>query len=281
MIGKDLLDDVIGKGIIKGMGVTIKHFVNTYIEDFKYFTEKPDRSILEARMDPKTDGIYTMQYPEEQPVIPESFRFLPFLVTDHEGSNFDERSEANRCTSCGICAKACPPQCIWIVRGSDENNKPIPQPKEFYIDTDICMNCGYCAEFCPFDAIIMDHEFALADYARDDDTNHVHDLDRLMRPASYYKEIRPNQYVQMEQQRIEEEAEKKRKLEAKAKAKAEKEAAKAAAAKAEAAGEAKDGEKKKPAAKKRSPEEIKAQREAMMAKKKAKEAAAAEKKDEG
>lgn len=277
MFGKEILDDVIGKGIIKGMGVTLKHFVSTYVEDFKYFTEKPDRTILESRMDPHTDGIYTMQYPEEQPVIPENFRFLPFLVTDNEGSNFDERSEANRCTSCGICAKACPPQCIWIVRGSDENNKPIPQPKEFYIDTDICMNCGYCAEFCPFDAIIMDHEFALADYARDDDTHHVHDLDRLMRPASYYKEIRPTQYVQMEQQRIADEAEKKRKLEAKAKAKA----AKAAAAKAEAAGDATDSEKKKPAANKRSPEEVKAQREAMMAKKKAKEAVAEEKKDEG
>ena len=275
---------MIGSGIIKGLGVTLKHFIETYVEDFRYYSKKPADSILEYRMDPHTDGIYTMQYPEEQPVIPEAFRFLPFLVTDYEGEEFDKRAEQNRCTSCGICAKACPPQCIWIVRTTDpKTGKPVPQPKEFYIDTDICMNCGYCAEFCPFDAIIMDHEFALADYARDDETHHVHDLDRLMQPASYYKEIRPVQYAQKEEERIFEEAEKKRKAEEKAKKLAAKKAA--AAAKAAEGGDAKEGALKdgdaKPAAKaKRSPEEIKAQREAMMAKKKAK-AEAKEKGDEG
>jgi NADH-quinone oxidoreductase subunit I len=270
---------MIGSGIIKGLGVTLKHFIATYVEDFKYFTEKPDQTILERRMDPKTEGgFYTMQYPEEQPVIPENFRFLPFLVTDHEGPEFDKRSEENRCTSCGICGKACPPQCIWIVRTTDpKTGRPVPQPKEFYIDTDICMNCGYCAEFCPFDAIIMDHEFALADYAREGETAHVHDLDRLMKPASYYKQIRPTQYVMREQQRIEDEAEKKRKAEAKAKAAAAKKAAAAAKAKAKPEGEAKPApaakakpESKAAAKPKRSPEEVKAQREAMMAKRRAK-----------
>lgn len=261
---------MIGWGIAKGLGVTLKHFAETYIEDFKYFFQKPDKTIMDYRMDPHTDGFYTMQYPEEKPHIPENFRFLPFLVTDYEGPEFDLRSEQDRCTSCGICAKACPPQCIWIVRTTDESGKPIPQPKEFYIDTDICMNCGYCAEFCPFDAIIMDHEYALADYARDDETSHIHDLDRLMKPASYYKRIRPTQYALREQERIAAEEEKKRKAEEKAKKLAAKKAA--AAAKAKVAAD-------KPAApearRKRTPEEIKAQREAMMAKKQAKEEAAA------
>src|SRR5262249_58429080 len=37
------------------------------------------------------------------------------------------------CTSCGICAKVCPPQCIWIVRGSDPNTgRPVPQPTAFF-----------------------------------------------------------------------------------------------------------------------------------------------------
>ncbi|HXW01695.1 MAG TPA: 4Fe-4S binding protein, partial [Anaerolineae bacterium] len=142
---------MIGWGIAKGLGVTLKHFAATYIEDFKYFFQKPDKTIMDYRMDPHTSGgFYTMQYPEELPHIPENFRFLPFLVTDYEGPEFDLRSDQNRCTSCGICAKACPPQCIWIVRTTDESGKPIPQPKEFYIDMDICMNCGYCEEFCPF-----------------------------------------------------------------------------------------------------------------------------------
>jgi NADH-quinone oxidoreductase subunit I len=88
---------------------------------------------------------------------------VPFLVYD-EGA--DGKKEV-RCTSCGICAKVCPPQCIWIVRSNDPNTgRPIPEPTEFYIDADICMNCGFCAEYCPFDAIIMDHDFDIASYDR-------------------------------------------------------------------------------------------------------------------
>jgi NADH-quinone oxidoreductase subunit I len=79
------------------------------------------------------------------------------------------------------------------VRTKDEKGKPIPQPAEFYIDIDVCMNCGYCAEFCPFDAIIMDHDWKLADYDRFD--GHIHDLDKLLKPAGYYQQIRPAQYA--------------------------------------------------------------------------------------
>ena len=51
--------------------------------------------------------------------------------------------------ACGICAKVCPPQCIWIVRDMDENGKPVAQPAEFYIDVAVCMSCSFCTEFCP------------------------------------------------------------------------------------------------------------------------------------
>ena len=72
-----------------------------------------------------------------------------------------------RCTSCGICAKVCPPQCIWIERTTNpETKRPVPEPKEFYIDVDICMNCGFCSEYCPFDAIKMDHDYELSVYKR-------------------------------------------------------------------------------------------------------------------
>ena len=119
--------------------------------------------------------------------------------------NDDDHPEApghDWCTSCGICAKVCPPQCIWIVRGSDpETGRPVPEPKEFYIDIDICMNCGYCAEFCPFDAIKMDHDYEIASYDRT--THHVHDKARLSRPLSYWQTIAP---TRAEQERLAREA---------------------------------------------------------------------------
>jgi formate hydrogenlyase subunit 6/NADH:ubiquinone oxidoreductase subunit I len=180
-------------------------------------------------------------------------------------------SAQNRCTSCGICAKVCPPQCIWIVRTDDpDTGKPIPQPAEFYIDTDICMNCGYCAEFCPFDAIKMDHDFELADYDRE--VAHIHDLERLLKPARYYASIRPTWNALEEAARREAEEEKRRKEEEKQRAAAEKAAAQAAAAEAKATEVAKADNGDQPAQAKKSPEEIKAQREAMLARKQARAA---------
>ncbi len=62
----------------------------------------------------------------------------------------------------------------------------MPEPAEFYIDADICMNCGFCAEYCPFDAIKMDHDFEIASYKRN-----VFNMEKLLKPASYYAGIRP------------------------------------------------------------------------------------------
>ncbi len=179
-----------GMGIFKGLGVTIKHFIAGYVDDIKYAGRKymPGVDNFEARQGLNPHGSYTVQYPEEKIAVPERFRFIPFLVVNDE----DHPSAPNDdwCTSCGICAKVCPPQCIWIVRGEDPVTKrPVPQPEAFFIDIDICMNCGYCAEFCPFDAIKMDHDYELASYDRT--SYHIHDKDRLSKPFSHWMKIAP------------------------------------------------------------------------------------------
>lgn len=257
-----------GIGVLKGLGITFKHFINTFIDDLKYFPSSAlNEEAFARRQGPEGAGLFTVEYPEQKLRIPENFRFIPFLLTDYtvpkDDPNFDQKQyyDQNRCTSCGICAKVCPPQCIWIVRTNDpDTGKPIPQPAEFYIDTDICMNCGYCAEFCPFDAIKMDHDFELADYERE--VGHVHDLDRLLKPVTYYAAIRPNWYAKEEEAKRLAEEEKRRKEEERRRQQEEKAAAKAAEAKAD------DGQQADAAApKKKTPEEIKAQREAMLAKK--------------
>jgi NADH-quinone oxidoreductase subunit I len=203
-----------GKGILKGLSVTWKRFWDTYTEDIswmlsgkkRYFTEEG----IKHRASKNTKGIFTVQYPEEQLIQPEEFRYVPFLVY----SEGEEGEKEILCTSCGICAKVCPPQCIWIVRSNDPNTgRPIPEPTEFYIDADICMNCGFCAEYCPFDAIKMDHDFDIASYDRN-----VYGMEKLLKPASYYASIRPENYAREEEARKAKEA-----------AKAEKAAARAAA----------------------------------------------------
>lgn len=191
-----------GMGIVKGMGVTLKRFIDTYVEDLKWLGKRYyTREGIARRMSAEARGIFTVQYPEEKLPVPEEFRFTPFLLYE-EGPNGEIKE---RCTSCGICAKVCPPQCIWIVRTTDPNTgRPVPEPKAFYIDMDICMNCGFCAEYCPFDAIKMDHDYELSVYDRH--AKNIYDKDKLMKPVSYYASIRPTNYAREEAARAEAEA---------------------------------------------------------------------------
>jgi NADH-quinone oxidoreductase subunit I len=191
-----------GMGIIKGMGVTLRRFVETYLDDIRWWRKRYySEEGLAHRMSSQTRGIFTVQYPEEKLPVPEEFRFIPFLLYE-EGENGEKQ---DRCTSCGICAKVCPPQCIWIVRTNDpKTGRPVPEPAEFYIDVDICMNCGFCAEYCPFDAIKMDHDYELAIYDRM--ARNIYDKDKLSKPVSYYASIRPTNYEREEQARREAEA---------------------------------------------------------------------------
>src|SRR5512135_485568 len=96
-----------GKGIALGMWMTLKHFISTFTDDLKwvgkrYYTKEG----IAHRTSTETDGIFTIQYPEEKLVLPEEFHYIPFLIYD-EGPNGEK---IDRCTSCGICAKVCPPQ---------------------------------------------------------------------------------------------------------------------------------------------------------------------------
>lgn len=184
-----------GRGILRGLGITLGHIVDTYLEDIKagrkrYFTEEGVRS----RMEHDTKGIFTVQYPEEKIPVPEEFRFMPFLVYEED----DEGEREIRCTACGICSKVCPAQCIWIERAEDpETGRPLQDPAQFTIDIDLCMNCGFCAEYCPFDAIKMDHDYELAFYERCEEN--VFTLETLLKPVAYYAGIRPTNHQREEE----------------------------------------------------------------------------------
>ena len=192
-----------GIGLIKGLGVTIKHFMETFVDDLRWLGRGRyyNEDALKIRQGTEARGVFTVQYPEEKLSVPEEFRYIPFLVIEEN----PDGTRKDRCTSCGICSKVCPPQCIWIVRSNDpETGRPIPAPTEFYIDIDICMSCGLCAEYCPFDAIKMDHVYELASYERS--SAHIYNKERLSKPASYYAAIRPKNYAREEAARAEKEA---------------------------------------------------------------------------
>lgn len=90
----------------------------------------------------------SIQYPNERRVYPERFRGRHRLTLYPNGDI--------RCTSCFLCATACPAKCIYI-EAAEHNDPTIEKfPHRYEIDTLLCIYCGYCVEACPVDAIRMD-----------------------------------------------------------------------------------------------------------------------------
>ncbi len=179
-----------GKGIAKGMLVTFKRFAMAFVDEWTYMGKRYltggqelSQELLDKRQGPRARGAFTVQYPFEKLPVPENFRFIPFLVYDTEEGKL-------RCTACGICARVCPTQCIWVVRGTDpETGRPAKGPESFHIDAGICMSCGLCAEVCNFDAIKMNHDYEIAVYDR---AELLYDMEKLTRPDSYHAKIHPS-----------------------------------------------------------------------------------------
>lgn len=196
-------------GVWTGMTVTMSRFLRSYSDDvserlkLKELFKPVSAQLASERASVNQKGLITVEYPDVKLKPPENFRFIPFLiyepVTDAAGvpivdaTTGKEEIGVERCTACGICAKVCPPQCIWIVRAVGDDGKPKPKAAEFFIDIDVCMNCGYCVEFCPFDAIKMDNDYELAGYERH--VNHIYDLPTLMKSTTYYESIKPTDYA--------------------------------------------------------------------------------------
>ena len=90
----------------------------------------------------------TIQYPEERRSYPSRYRGRHRLTLKADGTV--------RCTSCFLCATACPAKCIYIEPEEHPNSRIEKYPGRFEIDTLLCIYCGYCVEACPVDAIRMD-----------------------------------------------------------------------------------------------------------------------------
>jgi len=181
-----------GLGLIKGLSITMRHFIESYVYDRKPWEPRYSQEWLEKHQAIDGKGLFTIQYPEQKREIAENFRSLPMLV--YEGS-----ADEPRCTACGICARVCPPQCIWIERATDEKGRPRARPAGFWIDLTICMSCGFCAEFCPFDAIKMNQEHEIAVVDRDQEM--FYDLEKLLVPVDYYAQLHPTDYAREEEKR--------------------------------------------------------------------------------
>ncbi len=118
----------------------------------------------------------TRQYPEagnllhrqsEPTPVKDRFMGFPSLTWDEEiGEPF--------CTSCMVCIRQCPTQCMSSVmkdnplheEGKSKRRKIVDS---FEINLNRCILCGICVEVCNFDAIVMTHEHEMSTFTRNGD----------------------------------------------------------------------------------------------------------------
>jgi NADH-quinone oxidoreductase subunit I len=117
----------------------------------------------------------TMEYPEQRPEIPPGYRGVPTLVKDPNGRE--------KCVSCQLCEFVCPPKAIRITPGEippGEPNRHVERaPKAFDIDMLRCIYCGMCEEVCPEEAIVLQNQYSLSGYTREEMVNHKEKLYEL------------------------------------------------------------------------------------------------------
>ena len=107
---------------------------------------------LKRFLDPRT--CVTIPYPEERPKLSARFRGLPELQIGKDGRE--------KCVACGLCAKVCPSQCIYVEGAEDETHRRYP--KIYELDAFRCIFCEFCEDACPVRAIILRDTFELATY---------------------------------------------------------------------------------------------------------------------
>ncbi len=124
--------------VVRGVTVTAGHFArNMALHILHVFGIAKDKK-----------ASVTTQYPEERKVYPDGYRGSHRLTLKPDG--------AVRCTSCFLCATACPAKCIHIEAGEHPDPQVEKFPVRYEIDTLQCIYCGMCVEACPCDAIRMD-----------------------------------------------------------------------------------------------------------------------------
>ena len=148
-----------GRGLIKGLSITMRHFIESYVYDRKPWEPRYSQEWLEKHQAIDGKGFFTIQYPEQKRPVAERFRGRHRLRRRADGSP--------RCVACYCCQTACPTGAITIVAEEAENPDIEKRPRSFEINLLRCIFCGMCVEACPKDAIYMTRDYELAERTRE------------------------------------------------------------------------------------------------------------------
>lgn len=137
----------------------------------------------------------SIQYPNERRHYPPRYRGRHRLTLYPNGDI--------KCTSCFLCATACPARCIYIEAAEHEDPEVEKFPHRYEIDTLLCIYCGYCVEACPVDAIRMDTGIHPEVYPPDPRL-FIEDKEVLMERSRVLEDIGPEALFELHMKRMQE-----------------------------------------------------------------------------
>lgn len=149
---------MLGYGILKGMSVTVRRFIDTYVRDLSHFPRRYPSGSTYKRMGIRERGAFTIQYPEEKvPMFPR-YRGALMLLSDPEKG-------ITKCIACGLCERTCPTESIKVTRAEEKvDDQRVPETYEYDMNT--CMFCGFCVQICPQFALAHTPELELGAYSK-------------------------------------------------------------------------------------------------------------------
>lgn len=149
---------MLGYGILKGMSVTLRRFIDTYLGDLGKLPWRYRSRPVYNRMGITQRGAFTIQYPEEKvPMFPR-YRGPLMQLTDPEKG-------ITKCIACGICERNCPTESIKVTRAKEKvQDQRVPETYEYDMNT--CMFCGFCVQLCPTDALAHTPELEMGAYSK-------------------------------------------------------------------------------------------------------------------
>jgi NADH-quinone oxidoreductase subunit I len=100
----------------------------------------------------------TVHYPRDM-VEPENVANFRGPVELTRGK--EDPSKTN-CISCQLCVRACPSECLTVIKGKEGK-----APGTWICDFSYCSLCGGCVEACPADAIAFSHKVYLVSTTRE------------------------------------------------------------------------------------------------------------------